>query len=88
MKRKDLLSTPETGAFGIQTVYRNAGPWVKARLFEARFLRHLWRLALASRKFAGSVQVLLTTQLKSRWKALGVAPPLPHLEEVNWRKLK
>jgi hypothetical protein len=30
MKRKHLQSTPENGTFGIQTVYRNAGPGVKA----------------------------------------------------------
>ena len=46
MKRKHLQSTPETGAFGIQTVYRNAGPWVKAGFLRQVFygICGVWRL--------------------------------------------
>ena len=79
MKRKHLQSTPETRAFGIQTVYRNAGLWAKAGFLRQVFaasvvfdacLPKIYRFC-----FTGSVNDAIKIAPKGAWSG-SPTPPL------------
>jgi hypothetical protein len=74
MKRKHLRSTPETRAFGIQTVYRNVGPSIKAGFLRQAFAASV-ALALAFRRFTGSVNDAIKIAPEGAWSG-SPTPPL------------